>query len=87
VVGLPHPQWAERPLLVIVPKDGASVEKAEILQFLSQRVAKWWLPDDVIFVRELPHTATGKVLKRQVRLDHYDLYQTDAGMAGETAAG
>lgn len=87
VVGLPHPQWAERPLLVVVPKEGVTAEKAEILQFLSQKVAKWWLPDDVIFVRELPHTATGKVLKRQLRLDHYDLYQTAESLAGETAAG
>lgn len=86
VVGLPHPQWAERPLLVVVPKQGVTASKAEILSYLSDKVAKWWLPDEVIFVDELPHTATGKVLKRQLRQDHYELYQTAEGMAGETAA-
>ncbi|WP_088345245.1 MULTISPECIES: long-chain-fatty-acid--CoA ligase [Rhodomicrobium] len=86
VVGLPHPQWAERPLLVVVPREGASADKSEILHFLAQKIAKWWLPDDVIFVRELPHTATGKVLKRQLRQDFHDLYQTPEGLAGQTAA-
>jgi acyl-CoA synthetase (AMP-forming)/AMP-acid ligase II len=87
VVGLPHPQWAERPLLVVVPKEGASATKDDILAFLSERVAKWWLPDEVLFVKELPHTATGKVLKRQLRQEHYELYQSAAALAGETAAG
>jgi acyl-CoA synthetase (AMP-forming)/AMP-acid ligase II len=85
VVGLPHPQWSERPLLVVVLKEGASAGKDDVLAFLSERVAKWWLPDDVLFVPELPHTATGKVLKRQLRLDHYDRYQADP--SPHTAAG
>ena len=87
VVGLPHPQWAERPLLVVVPKEGGSATKEDILAFLSEHVAKWWLPDDVLFVKELPHTAAGKVLKRQLRQEHYDMYQSAAAAPGEVAAG
>ncbi|MGF1620246.1 MAG: long-chain-fatty-acid--CoA ligase [Rhodomicrobiaceae bacterium] len=87
VVGLPHPQWAERPLLVVVPKEGASPSKDDILAFLAERVVKWWLPDEVIFVDQLPHTATGKVLKRQIRENYQDLYAKADGTAGMTAAG
>jgi 3-(methylthio)propionyl---CoA ligase len=87
VVGLPHPQWAERPLMVVVLKQEASATESEILTFLAQRVAKWWLPDTVLFAAELPHTATGKVLKRQLRQEHYDRYQPAVARAGETAAG
>jgi fatty-acyl-CoA synthase len=85
VVGLPHPQWSERPLLVVVLKNGASTTKEEILAFLGERVVKWWLPDDVIFAEQLPYTASGKVLKRQVRQDYLDSY-AEAGEAGLTAA-
>lgn len=67
VIGLPHPKWQERPLLIIVTKQGKSVTRDEILSFLSGRVAKWWLPDDVVFVDELPHTATGKLQKTKLR--------------------
>lgn len=67
VIGLPHPKWQERPLLIIVPKAGTSPGREEILSFLSERVAKWWLPDDVAFVSELPHTATGKLQKTKLR--------------------
>jgi fatty-acyl-CoA synthase len=87
VVGLPHPQWAERPLLVVVPKEGASPSKDEILSFLGERVVKWWLPDEVVFVDQLPHTATGKVLKRQLRENYQDLYAKAESSAGMTAAG
>ena len=67
VVGVPHPKWSERPLLVIVAKQGRAPEKAAILDFLRAKVAKWAMPDDVVFVSELPHTATGKVLKTRLR--------------------
>ncbi len=67
VIGLPHPKWQERPLLLVIRKPQAEPEKQEILDFLSDRVAKWWLPDDVVFVDELPHTATGKLQKNKLR--------------------
>jgi fatty-acyl-CoA synthase len=67
VIGVPHPKWAERPLLLVVPKPGAALTKESVLEFLGTRVAKWWLPDDVVFVHELPHTATGKLLKTKLR--------------------
>jgi fatty-acyl-CoA synthase len=67
VIGVPHPKWDERPVLLVVKKEGHEVTKAELLAFLEGKVAKWWLPDDVVFVQSLPHTATGKLLKRQLR--------------------
>ncbi len=66
-IALPHPKWGERPLLVIVPKADQSAGKDEILEFLSGKVAKWWLPDDVVTAEELPHTSTGKVSKAKLR--------------------
>lgn len=67
VIGVAHPKWDERPLLIVVKKPGASVSKASILAHLTGHVAKWWLPDDVVFVEALPHTATGKLLKTELR--------------------
>ena len=67
VIGVPHPRWAERPLLIIVRKEGKEVGKEEILDWLKGRVAKWWLPDDVVYVDEIPHTATGKIQKTELR--------------------
>ncbi|MNT27332.1 Long-chain-fatty-acid--CoA ligase [compost metagenome] len=67
VIGIAHPKWQERPLLIVVKRAGAEVTGEELLTFLSQRVAKWWLPDDVAFVDSLPHTATGKLLKTKLR--------------------
>ena len=78
VVGVPHPKWDERPLLLVVCKDGQSPTKAEILAFLEPQIAKWWLPDEVIFVESLPHTATGKLLKRQLRDDYRDVLMSQA---------
>jgi len=69
VVGVRHPKWDERPLLVVVRKPGAQLTREEILAFFEGRVAKWWLPDDVVFVDALPHTATGKLLKTKLRED------------------
>ena len=67
VIGVAHPKWDERPLLVVVRKPDASVSKDEVLAYLAGKIAKWWTPDDVVFVNELPHTATGKLLKTALR--------------------
>ena len=67
VIGVPHPKWDERPLLVVIKRPDASLSKDEVITFLSDKVAKWWLPDDVVFVDDLPHTATGKLLKTALR--------------------
>jgi len=67
VIGIAHPKWQERPLLIVVKRAGAEVTGEELLTFLSGRVVKWWLPDDVAFVDSLPHTATGKLLKTRLR--------------------
>jgi acyl-CoA synthetase (AMP-forming)/AMP-acid ligase II len=69
VIGIAHPKWDERPLLIIHRKPGAAVSKDELLAFLKDKVAKWWLPDDVVFVETIPHTATGKILKTRLRED------------------
>jgi acyl-CoA synthetase (AMP-forming)/AMP-acid ligase II len=66
-IAIAHPEWGERPLLVAVRKPGAEVEKADVLAFLEDKVARFWLPDDVVFVEELPHTATGKLQKSALR--------------------
>ncbi len=71
-VGVFHPKWDERPILLIVRKPGAEATEASILDYLKDKVAKWWLPDEIVFVDELPHTATGKILKRQIRDDYKD---------------
>jgi fatty-acyl-CoA synthase len=67
VIGVKHPKWDERPLLIIVLKQGQSAGKDEILSFLEGKIAKWWMPDDVVFVDEIPHTATGKIQKITLR--------------------
>jgi fatty-acyl-CoA synthase len=67
VIGVRHPKWDERPLLVVVLKTGQSAGKADILDFMRGKIANWWLPDDVVFVEEIPHTATGKILKTALR--------------------
>jgi acyl-CoA synthetase (AMP-forming)/AMP-acid ligase II len=72
VVATRHPRWQERPLLLVHRKAGADVSKEALLTFLSDKIAKWWLPDDVVFVDELPHTATGKVLKTRLREQYGD---------------
>jgi 3-(methylthio)propionyl---CoA ligase len=83
VVGVPHPKWDERPLLLVVKKAGVNVTGEEILSFLQSRVAKWWLPDAVVFVDELPHTATGKLLKTKLRED-YRTYVLPTAATGAT---
>ena len=78
VIGLPHPKWDERPLLIIVPKAGTNPSKQELLDHLEGRVAKWWMPNDVVFVEEIPHTATGKIQKLTLRQQFKDYRFPDA---------
>jgi fatty-acyl-CoA synthase len=67
VIGVRHPKWDERPLLIVVKRQGADLTREALLDFYDGKIAKWWLPDDVVFVDELPHTATGKLSKRALR--------------------
>jgi fatty-acyl-CoA synthase len=69
-VAVPHPKWDERPLLLVVRKEGSDVGAEAIREHLVNHVAKWWLPDEILFVEDLPHTATGKLLKTALR-DRY----------------
>jgi fatty-acyl-CoA synthase len=72
VIGVRHSKWDERPLLVVVRKQGREPGKADILGFMKDKVAKWWLPDDVAFVDQIPHTATGKIQKTTLRKQFSD---------------
>jgi acyl-CoA synthetase (AMP-forming)/AMP-acid ligase II len=67
VIGIPHPQWEERPLLVIVPIASNTVTARSIVAFLEGKIAKWWIPDDIVFVDALTYGATGKVQKMELR--------------------
>ncbi|MGR3568631.1 MAG: long-chain fatty acid--CoA ligase [Pseudooceanicola nanhaiensis] len=74
VIGLSHPKWQERPLLIVVLRKGASPDPAGLRDFLAGHVAKWWLPDDIAYVDAIPHTATGKIQKTELRkqfADHF----------------
>ena len=66
-IGVKHPKWDERPILIVVKKNNSTVTKQEICEFMKSYVAKWQIPDDVIFVKEIPHTATGKISKLDLR--------------------
>jgi fatty-acyl-CoA synthase len=72
VIGVSHPKWTERPLLVVVKAEGKDVGKDEMLAYFDGKVATWWVPNDVVFVEELPHTATGKVKKIELRRQFAD---------------
>jgi fatty-acyl-CoA synthase len=67
VIGKAHPKWQERPLMIVVRKAGQTATREDILGFLDGKIAKWWMPDDVVFVEQLPHTATGKLQKMKLR--------------------
>ncbi|HYI44881.1 MAG TPA: long-chain fatty acid--CoA ligase [Actinomycetota bacterium] len=67
VIGVPHPKWMERPIACVVAKEGEELTKEEILEFLEPRVAKWWLPEDVQFIEEIPKTSVGKFSKKDLR--------------------
>ncbi|WP_421855380.1 long-chain-fatty-acid--CoA ligase [Oricola sp.] len=72
VIGLPHPKWDERPLLVVVPREGRSPSADDIIAFMDGKIAKWWMPDAIAFVDEIPHTATGKIQKTALRAQFAD---------------
>ena len=66
-IGLPHPKWDERPLLVVVAKADTPISRESVLAYFQGKIAKWWIPDDVVFVDEIPHTAVGKISKVELR--------------------
>jgi fatty-acyl-CoA synthase len=74
VIGIKHPKWDERPLLLVVPKSNEQLDKKEVIDFLSSKVAKWWIPDDVVFIDSLPVGGTGKVQKNILRTKYADIY-------------
>src|SRR5712664_1460236 len=79
VIGVKHPKWDERPIVIAVRKPGASVTREDLLKFYAGKVAKWCMPDDVVFVEQLPHTATGKLLKTKLRQDFRDYKLPSSG--------
>jgi acyl-CoA synthetase (AMP-forming)/AMP-acid ligase II len=91
VIGVPHPKWEERPLLVVVPAPGATVSAQSIAAYLEGKVAKWWMPDDIVFVDALSYGATGKIQKMELRrrfAGHYSSQpqQGDARMLDDLSA-
>jgi len=78
VIGVPHPKWSERPLLIVIKAEGQDITREEMLAWFDGKIAKWWLPDDVVFVDEIPHTATGKVKKIELRKRFAD-YELSTG--------
>ena len=88
VIGLPHPKWDERPLLVAVRKPGSTLDRDTLLAWFDGRTARWWTPDDVVFVDELPHTATGKLSKLMLRERFKDhRWPADRNAAGPVTSG
>ena len=81
VIGRYHPKWEERPLLVVVAEAPQDDLRRSILEYFDGKVAKWWIPEDVVFVTELPYTATGKVSKLKLR-EHMEGYQFPDSKAG-----
>ncbi len=81
-IGVTHPKWDERPLLVIVLKKGETATREDILAFMQGKIAKWWMPDDVVFVDEIPHTATGKIQKMTLR-KQFETYRLPGVQAAE----
>ena len=79
VIGVAHPKWTERPLMIVVAKEGKTLTRDDVLGYLDGKIAKWWTPDDVVFVDELPHTATGKIKKTTLREQFGDYVLPDTG--------
>jgi acyl-CoA synthetase (AMP-forming)/AMP-acid ligase II len=71
-IGVLHPKWDERPILLVIRKEGAAVTEADVTAYLGEKVAKWWLPDEILFVDTLPHTGTGKIQKAELRKSYKD---------------
>ena len=80
MIGVPHPKWDERPLLIVVRRPDADVTKDDLLRFLDGKIAKWWMPDDVQFIDAIPHGATGKILKMALR-KHFEGYKLPTARA------
>lgn len=78
VIGVKHPKWDERPLLFIVLNTGQTATKADIKHFLTDKIARWWMPDDIVFIDKLPHTGTGKLVKNALREDYQNYLQENA---------
>ncbi len=76
-IGVHHPKWDERPILLVIRKSGSDISADGVLDYLASKVAKWWLPDEIIFVDSLPHTGTGKLQKAELRKQYRD-YQLSA---------
>jgi len=71
-IGIVHPKWDERPILLVVRKPGCDVSAQDVTEVLKSRVAKWWMPDEILFVDALPHTGTGKIMKAELRATYRD---------------
>jgi acyl-CoA synthetase (AMP-forming)/AMP-acid ligase II len=78
VIGVRHPKWDERPVMFVVRKPGQRVDEGEIVAYLADKVVKWWLPEQVIFLDALPLGATGKVQKASLRRDYADVLESAA---------
>ena len=85
VIGVPHPKWDERPLLLVKLKPGQTATSAEYLDFLDGKIVKWWMPDDVVFVDEIPLGATGKIDKKLIR-QQFEGYRLPDGPARSVPA-
>ncbi len=72
VIGMPHEKWTERPLLLVIKKEGAELSREQMLEWFKGKVATWWIPEDCLFVEELAHTATGKLSKKDLRVQFKD---------------
>lgn len=79
VIGARHPKWDERPLLLAIRKEGSNLTEQDVMDYLSDKIAKWWMPDAIIFVESLPHTATGKLLKVDLRKEYENHLMNLAG--------
>ena len=77
-IGMPHPKWDERPVLFVVRNSGSDVSADDILGHLEGQIAKWWMPDAIEFVDDIPHTATGKISKKDLRDRFSDYKLADA---------
>jgi 3-(methylthio)propionyl---CoA ligase len=86
VIGIPHPKWEERPLLVVVPAPGATVSAQAVVSFLDGKIAKWWMPDDVVFIDALTYGATGKIQKMELRRRFAEHYSQATAPVAKAAA-
>jgi fatty-acyl-CoA synthase len=82
VIGVPHPKWTERPLLVVIKSEGKDLSREDMLAWFDNKIAKWWTPDDVVFVDAIPHTATGKIRKIDLRRQFADYQLPTESQAG-----